>query len=557
MSLKPYLHSVCIILFTILVYVPYLGSMPLFDWDELNFAESAREMIVTGNYSRVMVNFQPFWEKPPLFFWMQTISMKLFGINEFGARFPNVIAGILTFLLIYNIGKRYYDSNFGILWALSFFSSFLPHLYFKTGIIDPFFNLFIFLGVFFLFRMNTPSENSLKEFSNGTSANTYRIKNSLIAGFFIGTAILTKGPVALLISLLCLGVYFVLERFKKVISIKEMFLFLLVSGTISLLWFGPETLKNGFWFIERFIRYQLELAGTSQAGHGQPFYYHFVVLLIGCFPISIIALFSYKVTSEENNEQKKLRVWMLILFWVVLILFSSVTTKILHYSSLCYLPMSFLSAYTIKAIWENRIAGERKIKLVLVFFGILYSIIFSAIPFIGPRLKEFSSRTKIEFVKEVLQIPIQWELYGIWIGIIFFALILFVIWNWNLGNLKTATVSLLIGTALVFEMLLFYLIPKIDILTQNAAVEFYKSIKGKDAYLEVVGFKSYGYLFYSDKQPTNHDESYNKLWLLMGKIDKPVYLVSKVGTPELAQFTEFKELYRKNGYVFLLREPKD
>ena len=51
----------------VLLFVPFLGKVHLFDWDEINFAESAREMIVTGNYSRVMIDYQPFWEKPPLF----------------------------------------------------------------------------------------------------------------------------------------------------------------------------------------------------------------------------------------------------------------------------------------------------------------------------------------------------------------------------------------------------------------------------------------------------------------------------------------------------------
>jgi len=83
----------------------------LFDWDEINFAESAREMIVSGNFSRVQIDFHPFWEKPPLFFWMQVLSMKAFGINEFAARFPNAVIGIFTLLTLYFTGKRLYDES--------------------------------------------------------------------------------------------------------------------------------------------------------------------------------------------------------------------------------------------------------------------------------------------------------------------------------------------------------------------------------------------------------------------------------------------------------------
>ena len=73
------------------LFFPFLGQSHLFDWDEINFAEAAREMIVTGDYLRVQINFQMFWEKPPFFIWLQVLSMKSFGINEFAARFPNAL----------------------------------------------------------------------------------------------------------------------------------------------------------------------------------------------------------------------------------------------------------------------------------------------------------------------------------------------------------------------------------------------------------------------------------------------------------------------------------
>jgi len=51
-----------------LVYIPFLGASHLFDWDEINFAESAREMIVSGDYVSVQINFLPFWENLPCLF---------------------------------------------------------------------------------------------------------------------------------------------------------------------------------------------------------------------------------------------------------------------------------------------------------------------------------------------------------------------------------------------------------------------------------------------------------------------------------------------------------
>ena len=71
-----------VILISLALFYPFLGMVHLFDWDEINFAEAAREMIVTGDYSVVQINYLPFWEKPPLFLWMQVLSMKIFGITH-------------------------------------------------------------------------------------------------------------------------------------------------------------------------------------------------------------------------------------------------------------------------------------------------------------------------------------------------------------------------------------------------------------------------------------------------------------------------------------------
>ncbi|MFM7400989.1 MAG: ArnT family glycosyltransferase, partial [Bacteroidota bacterium] len=49
-----------------LFFLPFLGNVHLFDWDEINFAECAREMLITGDWLQPQIDFEPFWEKPPL-----------------------------------------------------------------------------------------------------------------------------------------------------------------------------------------------------------------------------------------------------------------------------------------------------------------------------------------------------------------------------------------------------------------------------------------------------------------------------------------------------------
>ena len=80
----------------LLFFLPFLGGVHLFDWDEINFAEIAREMVVMDNYLEIFMNYEPFTEKPPLFFWLQAISMHIVGIGDYASRLPNALMGIIA-----------------------------------------------------------------------------------------------------------------------------------------------------------------------------------------------------------------------------------------------------------------------------------------------------------------------------------------------------------------------------------------------------------------------------------------------------------------------------
>ena len=160
---------------------------------------------------------------------------------------------------------------------MALMGTFLPHFFFKSGIIDPVFNLFIFIGVYFLARALHPS-------TAGKRAPRY-----VVSGVFIGLAILTKGPAALVIITLCGCVYWASTRFKKIITPGEAGIFLLAVCVVSFLWYGLETIAHGTWFVTEFLNYQAHLFTRGEAGHGRPFYFHAVVLLFGCFPASFLA----------------------------------------------------------------------------------------------------------------------------------------------------------------------------------------------------------------------------------------------------------------------------
>lgn len=516
-----------IILLGIVFYLPFLGAIHLFDWDEINFAESAREMIVTGNYTTVQINFQPFWEKPPLFFWFQVLSMKTFGINEFAARFPNAIVGIVTLLVFYSLGKKLHGASFGWLWVLGYLGSLTPFLYFKTGIIDPTFNLFIFLSIWFTANYFTEKQ----------------IFKVILAGFFMGLAVLTKGPVALLIWALVVGIYWLTAQTggnrNYVSFIIHCSLFIIVALLTSSIWFGLEFYKHGTWFFEQFIQYQIRLFSTPDAGHEQPFYYHFLVVLLGCFPVSVLAI---KYLFRKNFQDKSpFFVLMFILFWVVMILFSIVRTKIVHYSSLAWFPVSYFGAYYLSenankwhpiTLWGFRVVG------------VLLALVLVLIPLIGMNTELISPYIKDVFAVANLKAAVNWQGWEWLIGVVYLGII------WTMWKSPR---RLFIGTAVCIWLYSAIVIPNIEGYTQRAAISFYQSLKGQNVDVETVGFKSYAQLFYFEKMP---QKAVNADSLLNAKsLSRPAYFVTKNDrAEEYLKNKKLKLIKKENGFLFFYRK---
>jgi hypothetical protein len=530
-----------------ILFIPFLGAVHLFDWDEINFAEAAREMLVSHNYSQVQIDFMPFWEKPPLFIWLQAGSMHLFGINEFAARFPNAIIGIATLLCLYGIGKKLADAKLGLWWVLAYAGSWLPHFFFKSGIIDPTFNFFIFLAIYFAFRIAYANKPS---------------RMAILSGICLGLAVLTKGPVAILISLLTLLIYWICKKGKIGIGLLQLGIIVLCAAVTTALWFGYEILSHGWWFVNQFIIYQVRLLTTPDAGHGGSFFYHWIVLLLGCFPASIF-LFSYIrgrkgksiYSGSQSQEIKDFKTWMWVLFWVVLILFSIVETKIVHYSSLCYFPLSFLAAWQLYRITEKKIQLHAWNIALMLLIGLLLGLAITLLPIIGVYKEVLIPNIGDRFAQANLQAKVPWSAWEAAYGVIYMVLIIVSAVFLFRKKTQTGLLCLFLSTILIIQLTVVHFTPKIEKFSQAAAIEFFQSHEGKDDYVQVLSYHSYAHLFYTKKLPPANKNYYNRDWLLSGPVDKPTYFICRItdsdpwrANPNLVVIGE------KNGFVFFKRK---
>ena len=527
-------------LWGLLLFMPFLGAVHLFDWDEVNFAESAREMMLTHEYFRVQINFLPFWEKPPLFFWLQTASYYLFGVNEFAARFPNAVCGILVLVTLFNIGKTHFNSRIATLWVLFTTASLTPHLYYKSGIIDPWFNYFIFLSIYQLYLAFITPEKRNKHF--------------VLMGIFNGLAILTKGPVALLVLGLCGFVLWAFQQFKPYFNIKQLVIAVLIIAGITSVWFMAELLKNGPKVLTDFIAYQIDLFLNPVAGHGQPWFYHPVVIFFGCFPASIFALKAFMLKRKNDSiQQQQFKLVMNIMFWVVLILFSMVTTKIVHYSSLCYIQLAFLDAFYADDVLTRGVSISKFKSILVLIIGLILSTAFMVLPLIDNIKSLIIPYIKDDFAVASLKVSGGWNGFESSIGALFGIMVLIFFIQQHRKNTIAALYSLLIAFSILLPTYIWQVAPKIEQYTQGPAIAFYKTLQGQDCYVETFGFKSYAQYFYPQQVQHTNPNTGNKEWLFKGDVDKPVYIVAKTIHEEECKQFPFEEIGRKGGFIFYKR----
>jgi 4-amino-4-deoxy-L-arabinose transferase-like glycosyltransferase len=540
---KPY---VLISVLGLIVFLPFLGLTPLFDWDEINFAESAREMLVTGNFRQVTVNYEPFWEKPPFFFWVQALGMKVFGVGEFAARFPNVMVMIITLCVVFNIGRNQHSQRFAWLWVLFYAGSLTPHLYGHSGIIDPLFNLFIFLSVYQLF-LSTKSAN---------------LKPWILSGLFLGFAVLTKGPVAgLIVGLVWLSLW-IRAGYSFWFGFKQFFVWASFLLAIISIWFIPEVLVNGSGFLKSFIAYQIDLFKNPVASHGQPWFYHFIVLAVGCMPAAVFMIPT--LVASDKGDDRFLSV-MKILFWVVLILFSLVNTKIVHYSSMCFLPLTYMAAKTVTSSNIKRAF----VSIGLISSMVIWGLLLFLIPLIGiynlELIESYGHLIKDQYAISAISVVAGWTWYHFIPSILIIIGLIWIRRGWIFSLHKQILQSLIF---LVFSLSLLFnlLTPAIERHTQHAIIDFYESIQDEDCYVDVYGFKSYAHYFYSRVQPPSQTDGLAKLRKeelkkmqverTIGNIDRPVYLICQERKmKDFEQLPSFKKVKHEGGFVVYLRTP--
>ena len=132
-----------------ILYIVLLCIMPLMDPDETRYGLIASAMNQSGNYVTPHIENVIYLEKPPLVSWATAIFFKIFGENDFSARFFVALCAWGCIVLVYFIGRHFRDQKTGLYSAMLLTVSLLPFILGHLNILDIPLTFFVSLAVWF------------------------------------------------------------------------------------------------------------------------------------------------------------------------------------------------------------------------------------------------------------------------------------------------------------------------------------------------------------------------------------------------------------------------
>jgi len=458
-----------IVALSIFLFFYKLGAISLFDVDEAVFAESAREMIETGDWITPQYNYTNRYDKPILFYWLISSAYGLFGVNEFSARFWSATFALTLVILSYYFIRRTGGERWGLLGALILSTSLEVILLSHAAITDMTLTFFISLSLF-SFLLGHSEEGRLKAW-------WYR-------GFFIALslAVLTKGPVGLVIPSLVV-LLFLFFSGRLVEGVKEMrpLSGILIFSIITLPWYSVEIILNGWEYIDAFfIKHNFTRYTGVISGHSGPVYYFIPVILLTFFPWSIFIpqglgrSFNLLKGKTPLTSSESLILFSSLWFLVVFLFFSFSKTKLPGYIA----PLSPAVAIIVGKIWNDYLSTtstdtpsgsseERRWFRISTTFCILLGLSLGIGLILAPEFLE-NSKKVLEFIEGPVEI--RWGFYLLGGGIIA-GILLFLIMLWR-GYRTLSFVALVFMMIFTTYVIFAHIVPLAERHLQSPLKEF-------------------------------------------------------------------------------------
>lgn len=469
------------------LYFFSMGHYSLIDVDETRYVTMSRNMFYTKDYLTLFLNGDFFFEKPPLYFWLETLSFIIFKhVSEVTARIPVALTATYGVFLTYFLGKRICSKKYGIVCAVILATCFEYVVLARVAILDMLLSVCIassaFAGIYTLFCRDN-----------------YKKYFWWLAYIMAGFGVLAKGIPGVAVPALTIFFSYLVARkwkelFKPLYIIPGLLFFFIVSLPWHVVMFN---LHGQAFFHEYIFKHHIErFVNSHELGRKQPFYYFIPVFFLGFMPwifsfiSQLVVCFKkhFKKTEEYTarfNDLQRLEQFVVlnvIFFLVVFIFFSAASTKLPTY----ILPAMFPAALILGKFWFDYIWKDENERAVNISTLVLnFAFIATAIGlFVAPSFVREADRAGLL----AMQIP----------GVI--VILASVLLN-SFAVFKDKKLLHFLGIAGFMAVLSMfstkYIFPYVLSFQQNQLIEYSKMAKVEGKRLASWGFgKKYSLLYY-------------------------------------------------------------
>ena len=334
--------------------------------DEGRYAEIAREMVATGDWTTPRLNGYKYFEKPALQYWVTAAAFELFGVHEWTARLWSALTGFLGVLLVLHFGRRAFGPPVGALAAAVLAGSSLWAAIGHMNTLDMGVSFFMSLAVlgFVLAQLDDASAQ-------------VRWCWMHVAWAAAALAMLSKGLIGIVLPAGALALYILVHRDWTRLARLHIGTGVLLFLAIAAPWFFAVSAANDEFLRFFFIQEHFQRFLTKAHGRYEPAWYFIPILLIGFSPW-ILSLAPALVRAWHHAPERNFRPARFLLIWSVLVFafFSASGSK---------LPSYILPIFPALAVLVALHAANAH-RAVLAAQGVLYAALGLAMVMFAPRV---------------------------------------------------------------------------------------------------------------------------------------------------------------------------
>ncbi len=319
-------HCLLITAVCLLTFFAGLGRSAIGDSDEAFYAESAREMIESGDWLTPHYNYEYRFQKPILFYWLVAATYSVAGMSEAAARFPSALAGLGLALLTYFAGRRWFGNRTGLIAGIIVATNFGYFTIARSALPDLPLAFFIALATWTLI------EGVIEYDADTPERRREQRVWLLLAAAAMALGVLTKGPVGVALPIMVLIPLALIRRRPWKPSSAGWFgvpwsTFLWAAAAflaIATPWFAAMTIHHGDAYLHRFfVGENLERFATDRYNEPRSYGFYVPIVLGGLAPWTPFVFLWVRGAIDVLKRQRKLsmREWQTILWAAVPLIF--------------------------------------------------------------------------------------------------------------------------------------------------------------------------------------------------------------------------------------------